>query len=131
MADNNYIYVHTVRQKKRTVIMIGNFPRYRSLLAILHISSYPSMLVLSSALSVLASSSNFCFVCAVVVICLEVVPSCPQNEVLVHVYCVKMTVENIPGDVKDWSISQVSLNNTRYVKVTITRTLQTIRLTAA
>lgn len=117
--------------KKRAAIMIGNFPRHQSLLAILHVSSYPSMLLPSSALTILASS-GFGFVCPVVV-SFEVVPSCPYNDVLVYVLMgnITMTLENIPGDVKDWSRSYVSFENTRYAKVTITRMLHTIRLTAA
>jgi hypothetical protein len=86
----------------------------------------------SSTLTILASS-DVGFDCPVA-ICPEVVPSCPQNDVLLYVLmgnCVRMTVEKIPGDVKDWSRSHVSFDNTRHAKVTITRTLQMIRLTAA
>lgn len=96
---NDYIYVHV---GKRAPIMTGSFPRIRSLLTVLHVSIHPLTLVPSSALTMLASS-NLGFVCTVVV-CLGVVPSCPEHDVLAYVLkgnCAMTTLENTPGDVKD------------------------------
>jgi hypothetical protein len=80
------------------------------------------------------SSPTFDFIASNcnVVIWLESAPSCAEVNVsaIVPGYCTMTIVVNSPWDTIDWSISSVSLQNTRYAKVTITRRLQTTRLRA-
>jgi hypothetical protein len=81
------------------------------------------------------ASSIFGFVvtnCAVV-IWLENDPSCAKFDISTFVpegYCTTTILVKSPRDANDWSRSSVSLQNTRYAKVTITRRLQMTRLRA-
>lgn len=96
---NDYIYVHV---GKRAPIMTAVSLAIDRCSLSFNVSIHPLALVPSSTLTMLASS-NLGFVCTVV-ICLEVVPCCPEHDVLAYVLkgnCATTTLENTPGDVKD------------------------------
>lgn len=99
MIANDYIYVHV---GKRAPIMTAASLAIDHCSLSFNVSIHPLALVPSSALTMLASS-NLGFVCTVV-ICFEVVPCCPEHDVLAYVLkgnCATTTLENTPGDVKD------------------------------
>jgi hypothetical protein len=99
--DHDSQRLHICTRRKTRPHYDRQFPS-QSIIAVLHVSIHPLTLVPSSALTMLASS-NLGFVCTVV-ICLGVVPSCPEHDVLAYVLngnCAMTTLENTPGDVKD------------------------------
>ena len=88
-----------------------------------------------ASISTLASS-NFDFVApnCTVVFWVGNAASCAEVDVSAFVPkwdCTMTMLENSPRDTNDSSGSNVCLYNTRYANVTITRRLQTMRLTAA